>query len=355
MVSLFAREMKQLSLAANVVSPELLTDIGNVFGRYFTDSLRVGDYEVRINAPVGTDGKRYLWTLWSSRDEKFTMPLQNDDGTIRGHTSYAVVNGKPLWILCRARGALDKAKTFDDQWSNVQDLPPYRGWPDACYFTEIVVPIGKPAIGYLILEFREALDSNDIAKQELQQVAGTIANFCGLCENYQRQITNTRSAVQNVNYRIRQSPLLKPKLFFAFSKRADAEVVGTAKGILGEFSENISTVFWDELQDAGNVNAQITNNVELSAYALCYLSEPSGEPGRYTDNPNVVFEAGMFHALTSDQQGQTNWIPIREESGAPAPFDFAHERMLMVPRNPDGTLNTQKFQSELRKRLKILL
>src|SRR5512147_1503550 len=68
MVSLFAREMKQLSLAANVVSQELLEDIGNVFGRYFTDSLRVGTYEVRINAPMRTDGKHYLSTLWSSRD-----------------------------------------------------------------------------------------------------------------------------------------------------------------------------------------------------------------------------------------------------------------------------------------------
>ena len=43
--------------------------------------------------------------------------------------------------------------------------------------------------------------------------------------------------MQNVNYRIRQSPLLKPKLFFAFSKRADAEVVGTAKDVLGEFQK----------------------------------------------------------------------------------------------------------------------
>jgi hypothetical protein len=179
--------MKQLSLAANVVSPGLLDDIGDVLGRYFTNSLRAGTYEVRTNAPMGPDGELYLSTLWSASGDKHIMPLRNSDGTIRGHTSYAVVNAKPLWILCRAKGPLDQAKVYDDQWSKVEDLPPYRGWPDACYFTEIVVPIGKPAIGFLNLEFREALDCNEIAKDELQEVAGTIANFCGPHENYQRQ------------------------------------------------------------------------------------------------------------------------------------------------------------------------
>lgn len=176
-------------------------------------------------------------------------------------------------------------------------------------------------MGFLNLEFREVLDCNDIAKDELQEVAGTIAKFCGLHENYQRQITNTKNAIHNVNYQIRQSPLLKPKLFL-HSRGERMRMWSGPKEILGELSLNIMTIFWDNLQDSGNINAQITNCVGSSAYALCYPSECTEDPGRYADNPNVVFEAGMFHALTSDQQGQARWIPIREETGAPPPLRF---------------------------------
>jgi hypothetical protein len=355
MVSSFAKEIGQLSLAANIITPDLLSEIGSVLGRYFKESLGAGTYEVRINAPMGSNGERYLSTLWSASGPPSTMPLVNADGSIRGHTSYAVLKDKPLWVLCSARGALNEAKTYDDQWSKAEALPPYRGWPDGCYHTEIVVPIGTPPNGFLNLEFEEALDCSKTAKDELQRIAAAIDTFCGLYKSYDRQITNTKNAIRNVTPQLTYSPLRKPKLFFAFSGIADEEVVGLAKEVLGEFTSRVVTISWDEMQQSGNINAQITQTLTSSTYGLCYLSEPSGEPGCYKDNPNVVFEAGMFHALTSDQQGQTRWIPMREKGVDPAPFDFAHDRMLTVPRDDQARLNTQKLRTELCKRLKNLL
>ena len=62
---------------------------------------------------------------------------------------------------------------------------------------------------------------------------------------------------------------------------------------------------------------------------------------RYDDNANVVFEAGMLHARTlvsSDTEGgePAGWIPVREKASPDPPFDFAAERILVVPRTRGG-------------------
>ena len=62
----------------------------------------------------------------------------------------------------------------------------------------------------------------------------------------------------------------------------------------------------------------------------------------------------MFHALTSNQDGQSNWIPIREEKSSSSPFDFAADRMLIVNRNAQQKLNEQQFRLDIKKRLDFL-
>jgi hypothetical protein len=74
------------------------------------------------------------------------------------------------------------------------------------------------------------------------------------------------------------------------------------------------------------------------------------------DNPNVLFEAGMLHALTFlSIQGTSGWIPIREQNSPQPPFDFAGERIELIPRAADGSLNQEMFRTRLRARLKGLV
>jgi hypothetical protein len=78
------------------------------------------------------------------------------------------------------------------------------------------------------------------------------------------------------------------------------------------------------------------------------------------DNPNVVFEAGMLHARTANNESgdggePTGWIPIREVDSPPAPFDFASERTVQVPRRADGAVNEDRLRDELRARVQVLL
>ncbi len=89
-------------------------------------------------------------------------------------------------------------------------------------------------------------------------------------------------------------------------------------------------------------------------YGVCYFSEldDTSTNGEYRDNPNVLFEAGMLHGRSdSDAQKPASWIPIREKASSPAPFDFAAERMILVPRTRKGTLQKKQFQELFRKRL----
>jgi hypothetical protein len=59
----------------------------------------------------------------------------------------------------------------------------------------------------------------------------------------------------------------------------------------------------------------------------------------------------MFHARTSDREGGAGWIPIREESSGPAPFDFAAERIVVVKRGSGSQINPQALTAEIRSRL----
>ncbi len=355
MPSRFANDLKQFALAVDIVDSQVLEEVGRLLGAYFGGSLEAGTHEVRVEAPSGTGGERYLGTLWSSCGDRWTAPLRNDDGSVRGHTSYAVLHNAPLWIVSEDGGPLDKAKKYVDLWSGVEDLPAYRGWGDEHYRTSIILPIAKPPVGFLNLEFDERLEVCRGAMDELRQVAETVGIFHRLRRAYRAQRTNTKHAVRNLDAQIPHSPLRKRSLFFAFSSRADARVVGAVKQVLGQYKKKVFVVSWDEMRTSGNVNQQIRAAVESATYGVCYFSEPDAPPTTFRDNPNVVFEAGMFHAATSDQHGTTRWIPIRESASGPTPFDFAAERMVLVNRDDDGTLNEHALSAELRRRLDQLL
>jgi hypothetical protein len=64
----------------------------------------------------------------------------------------------------------------------------------------------------------------------------------------------------------------------------------------------------------------------------------------------------MLHALAVlSAQERSGWIPIREEKSQPTPFDFAGERIEVVPRAAGNRLNEARFRTRLRARLENLL
>ena len=359
MTTPFIKELKQFALAVDIVNGTVLKNIESLLDNYFKKSLKANAYEIRVPAQAGTRGEVYLETLWSSINDKFTSPLYDNNGSIRGHTSYAVINNKPLWVKSKDNSCLKPEGDYVDLWSKVTDLPSYRDWGEMSLRTSIILPLGSPPIGFMNVEFKRLLEPSSIAKEELKEVAEIIEIFYRLYKSHQIQTNNTERAVKNIKVKLSRCPLEQSSLFFAFSKNADSEVVGIIKSELSQFSE-IRVVYWDDMHDAGNIHVQMTQEILDAEYGVCYFSEPKDKDNEdteilYVDNPNVVFEAGMFHALTSNQKGRSSWIPIREEKSGNIPFDFAADRLLIIKRNAKQKLNEQELRSDIKRRLKSLI
>jgi hypothetical protein len=77
-----------------------------------------------------------------------------------------------------------------------------------------------------------------------------------------------------------------------------------------------------DIADSGAITAQIADKIVKSRFGICYFSEPGQQPSqhKYVDNPNVIFEAGMLHALiNSPDAPPSGWIPVREDDSPPPP------------------------------------
>jgi hypothetical protein len=95
-----------------------------------------------------------------------------------------------------------------------------------------------------------------------------------------------------------------------------------------------------------------------SRYGICYFSEPDPSDGghKYVDNPNVIFEAGMLHALINTPDAPpSGWIPVREDDSPAAPFDFADQRIERVPRDQDGQVVEERLRAQVQRRIVALL
>jgi hypothetical protein len=152
--------------------------------------------------------------------------------------------------------------------------------------------------------------------------------------------------------------LAKPQIFVASSSQADQQVMAVVKQVLNEVKDKLAVVMWSDIAKAGTITVHIVEEITKSRYGLCYFSEPANSGGkkRYQDNPNVIFEAGMLHSLTNSPVTVPEaWVPIREDDSPPAPFDFAAERIAIVPREQDGKLIREEFKDQLRLRLAALL
>lgn len=152
----------------------------------------------------------------------------------------------------------------------------------------------------------------------------------------------------------------RPQMFVATSRNADRRVTGEIQKVLDQFDDRMDVVYWRDISKSGNISKQIIEEISKSKFGLCYFSEPAtpgGQKCKYRDNPNVLFEAGMMQALTNSPNAHpTGWLPVREKSSPPAPFDFADDRILFVDRfEKDDTFNKDAFQATLEDRVISLL
>ena len=342
----------------------LLRDDG--FGACYFSVLRPG---------IKVDGEEALKIIWSSdpNTETNVVRLYGDDGkSIPSLRAFAYRNKRPIWIMDKNRKKLltDKVQLenlwpwpTDDQPDN-EKLPKYIHMHSDDAYTFIAAPLRNLTIdlGLLVIEFSSVIPHNSTAQEEVELIRESCSQLIWLHDITQEREKGTRTALkcleENVGHMFSS---VRPTLFFAYSSKADEKVLTIIREVLTELKEHFELRDWQEMTKTGEINDQIIREISRCRYGICYFSEEKKEEDEkgkksvtYTDNSNVLVEAGMLQALRGGNEGEGNWIPIREGT-TPAPFDLSGQRTINIQRKKNGTFNATKFEEEFRKMLADLL
>jgi hypothetical protein len=360
----FASYLRHFSRSVDIVDDHTFDGVRELVYRYVREDLQVSYFELMSETDV--EGQPGLQTFWSSGERKHIRPIRSRDGGYSAMVALSFDQTKPLWIVNSDKAPLARAADYEDQWSHVQDLPKYVPSADDQTRTLIVAPLQRRrTLGVYYLETPSYVAITEVAKAELKLLGEALATLFELWEINKVQSQLTDRAVGDLrdilsSARFPKLPKGKPLVFVSHSDRADEDVTDIIEQVLDQFTDKIEPVYWNRMVKAGNITIQIAETITKATFGICYFSELAGEERHagygYTDNPNVIFEAGMLHASkNSPAREPSGWIPIREADSPPAPFDFQQERVLRVPRTNSGELNHVRFKKQLDNWIKALL
>lgn len=378
----FGRQLRHFAKSTDILHKDDFNELRRMCWEYLKQSFSMDKVELLLETKVGQ--RPHLVPQWDRTDRYGAYPVEDPKrpGEPNGLNALAFISGDPLWItgVGSQEATLSEENTaYQDLWSDIQDLPRFRRFeeehrPLRPKHTRTLVSIplrtagtAGPVYGVLYFESSKALPANKRAKQELEWLAEALSILYQLAEQSERRNNNTREAIGELGDILSDTRIdfrvAKPKLFFAYpdpENGGDSQVIAIIRQVLDEFAEDVELIDWKELAEPGNIHQQILKHVQSSEYAICLLSEiaEKGEDGvTYRDNENVLFEAGMIHALVQDAGAvPRGWIPVREEPPPNIPFDFSPIRILVVDRLPKTRkLNEDAFRTDLRARLQALL
>jgi hypothetical protein len=364
------KRFKQFSLAVDVIEDDVFETIESTVKNFFTNVLTCHYYRVMIDG-IWTETEEgeaipALSTVWSSDPEKkaSTVPIRAPSKTRRQAVlSYAL--RKPLWIIAKGGMELNETRgkpdSLTDTWSAVDNLPEYRIVGDRRSKTSIMVPLeyGDRVFGVIILEFERLIPISQKAKDNAQMIADAIGRIIWIWKTTETQLGGTRDALEELKNTTSSivSPIGRRTVFVSSSDEADQAVMKIILSVLEEFEHIFKPIYWKYEQASGNINDQVRSGIAGCDFGICYFSEPTTEnvPGghAYQDNPNVLFEAGMMQMLHEFRDRHdaltSRWIPIREDHEEPPPFNFAGDRIVVIPRiKGTGELDGEKFTQMLR-------
>jgi hypothetical protein len=356
----FGFYLRQFARSVDIVDERTIEEIRKLVYDYVRDELEIGFFTVSMKHSV--DGEPGLQSRWRSEGPQVTSTIRRPDGTYSSQIAVAFDTGRPLWIVDPGQGPLECCEEYSERWSGVTALPRYAAPVNRPMRTSIVVPLTHwgDVLGVVYLESTRYLEFTEVAAQELLLLADSLAILFELRDANESQLTGTRDAVSELRDVLDDTTfprLTKPQIFVASSSRADDAVLGVIQVVLKEFEDVLAPTHWDRIDSSGSITLRLIEEISRSRFGLCYLSEPAGSATHaFQDNPNVLFEAGMLHALTNAPTAQPwAWVPIREADSPNVPFDFAAERILAVPRTDDGALMEARLRDGLRRRVQALL
>lgn len=363
----FAGQLKNFAYAVDIIDEESYQDIRDLILDYTRRVLDIDFTRQLVMSEV--DGEQALMPYGLSTEGKYvSIRMRNDGGELKTQAAYCLAHDCPLWIVSGdpEQPYLSETTVFNDLWKHAKDIPPYR-YPagekrDVPIKTSILIPLRLHGLvnGVLNFETQEYLEITRMAKSELKQIAQAISIMYGNMKNHRKSVNHTSRAIAELNNALQQPlpKLTKPRLFLASSQRANADVIDVIKEVLNEhYTDRLSLVYWKDMAQPGNINAQLLDVLGKCRYGICYLSEPAETAGTYLDNPNVIFEAGMLHGRSEiGHKFPASWIPVREKTSNVPPFDLTSERLVIIERNEEGNIaDVDAIKALLIKRFEVLL
>lgn len=307
---------------------------------------------------------------WNENDqfELLADHLQKSSTTVteasQNQTTYVFQKVEKHWIVAKDGIKLKNALAFVDLCSGNLNLPQYRSFDNRSSKTTVIFPLkvhGK-LWGVLNMESEKFLGEKYKIRTigEISQIVQSFERLIEVTLNTKNDFLNTAKALESltrdINAEIPHS-LEKPILFFGYPARGDKEVIGVVQALMEKFKHEVEIYSWSEDLSTGNISVKIIQKIKKSKMAIFYLSQPvDGQDKVFMDNANVLFETGIMTGKENDGPEKSSWIPIREENSGNIPFDFSHNRMIILKRDEQGILLGKiKFERELEAKIKALL
>lgn len=360
----FGSDLLRFASGTSFIDQGIFNQVYNKVRRYVKSVLHIDTFEMLIGIKV--NGRQGLQPLWGRKFGFTAYQLRNpENGDLEGQCALCYESANPLWIISEDQVPLsDEGATYIDLWSNTKEIPRYKEFKSEGNSTLISLPMTRAdgsVFGVADFESQERLEPSSRAKAEFEKLAEAMASLYITLQEVGTKQEKIEGIITDLGEGLsKKDPfrLVKPRIFFAFSAKADLEVVGAIEEVLGKYSHKLEVRNWQRFTQTGNINQHIMEEISASKFGLCYLSERvESENGlNFQDNPNVLFEAGMLQALSRSPVSEPkDWVPVRETLGPPVPFDFSVDRVLMVSRNQAGELNRASLIAELQKRMDDLL
>lgn len=369
MAGTFGEQIVQFARALDSIDVRNFKRIRELIEKYTKRTLEITSTQLLVAAEVnhGDTGTVGLtpYRLAQEGDIRVT-PLRDRAGRYTGQASLAFETGKSLWIVSGTpkEERLDEARAYRDLWSSSSRLPRYRAIGQAPIRTSILIPLryaNGRVFGVAGFETVERLDITAGARRELEHLAFAFSICYRLFRDSESRATRTREGLMALNELLNEPlvKLTKPSIFLASSTRAKGDVVAAMRAVISEreFRDVFRETYWKDMNRPGSITQQLLGQLGRCRFGVCYMSEATDEGETpFRDNINVVFEAGMLHGRSDiGSPVPASWIPVREAASPPTPFDFATQRMIVVPRGRDSRLDAKRFKDLFRSGLRGLL
>jgi hypothetical protein len=370
----FGSDIERISHAIDFISEMDLQRVYEACFSYVKRELRINKLELLREEPV--DEGPGLKPILDTNDSYPAYPIRKSDGSPNGINAFSYLNDQKLWLTV-PEGRDDKvladleASEYQEFWSSRRVNAEFtrlhsanRNHHHEMTKTIISIPIHsrRRCWGVAYFESSARLIPSGEVRLEFERIAKSLSRLCELwmqdSERRYRAAEVISDLVKTQDDYTFHFPYSLPLIFGIFPDQIDENVITAVKDAVKTIGR-YEWKTWRELAQSGVIVSQIEAQLSQARYVIAYLSEgqrssKDNQP-LYTDNPNVLYELGMFRGLLrARSEPARGAIIIREQDSPVAPFDLLPYRRIDVPRSSAGSIDHEKLRQEVKRYIEAL-